>query len=97
MRFVLSQNETIVQVSNVRKLSSSTGTWKWNNFAAGNKDNIDDDENRSQESQVLKKCAELYMSLMPLNEKVVYECLSSNSLQALAHYCLFLYGMNQSG
>lgn len=51
--------------------SNSTGTWNWNNFAASDKkDNIEGGSKDSQESQVLKKTAELYMSLMPLNKKV---------------------------
>ena len=59
-----------VPVVGMRRFSSS-GTWNWNNFAASNDDKSkNDDENKSQESQVLKKCGELYMSLMPLNEKV---------------------------
>ena len=51
--------------------SNSTTTWNWNNFAAADKtENSEGCNNDSRESQVLKKTAELYMSLMPLNEKV---------------------------
>ena len=53
--------------------SSSSGTWNWSNFAAAATDKKENNEgasNDSQESQVLKKTAELYMSLMPLNKKV---------------------------
>ncbi|CAB9499840.1 EH domain-containing protein 2 [Seminavis robusta] len=56
-----------------RSLSSSGGTWNWNKFAHGNGTDGDgsaDKKNESQEAQVLKNCGELYMSLMPLNEKL---------------------------
>ena len=52
--------------------SDSTSTWNWNNFAATDKtENSEGGSNDSQESQVLKKTGQLYMSLMPLNEKVL--------------------------
>lgn len=63
-------NKSHASLSNVRKSSGSTGTWNWNNFAESNDKKSKDEGSKSQESQVLKKCAELYMSLMPLNEKV---------------------------
>lgn len=65
---------TILRLVNARKpFSSSAGTWNWNNLAAsGSESNKDDNDsgNKSQESQVLEKSADLYMSLMPLNEKL---------------------------
>ena len=62
--------------------SSSSGTWNWSNFAAAatdKKENSEGASNDSQESQVLKKTAELYMSLMPLNKKVGKLSLWENS------------------
>ena len=60
--------------------SSSSSTWNWNNLASGggdSKDSGDGNSNNSpakgsKESQVLKKCSDLYLSLMPLNDQVSF-------------------------
>jgi len=59
----------------IRNLSSkSSSTWNWNTLSAAetNNEKLEEKIETSQESQVMKKTAELYMSLMPLNQKVCY-------------------------
>ena len=62
--------------------STSSGTWNWNNFASSvssssssnnkNNNNNNNEKKESKEAHILRKCADLYMSLMPLNQKVLY-------------------------
>lgn len=60
-------------ICRVRSFSSnSTDTWNWNNLSASSEEKGADSSSAtsSEASQVLKKCSELYMTLMPLNEKL---------------------------
>jgi hypothetical protein len=69
-KLLLLQKKKPLCISNARCLSSTSGTWNWNNFGASKNDESKSEDHQSQESLVLKKCAELYLSLMPLNDKV---------------------------
>lgn len=93
---ILSKSQTIASCQQQRNLETRVffSTWNWSNKNAasssdvekegqGNDTKVSSQEEAKYQREVLDNCANLYRSIMPLNEKVSFN--SSNLLHIFVH------------